>query len=308
MHKKILILSILFIFSFQTFSQNVKKNYKKAYKLFNEEKFEAALPLFLKLDTIKKDDFHIKYYIGACYLNTKYEKHKAIPYLEYALEKGKNLLPKTVFLDLARIYHLTYQFDKSIQMIENFLDLAKSQEDSNEIKFAKQLLKIDYRAKKIYADSLKYTTEKLPYPINTRDNSEYSAFISADGNILFFTRTYFYKQTDFIKDSITVILKSEKINNHWSFPKKISLPTKLTPQLVGISYDGKFLFLKITDKNNSDLYIAKVNDYKCDSLVKLPNEINSKFYEGGLTFTPEGDIFYFSSNRPGGYGGKDIYK
>ncbi len=310
MHKRIIILFSLIIISLTTFSQSEKKLFKKAYKLFNEEYFEEALPLFLKLDSIKQDDFYIKYYIGACYLNTKYEKHKALPYLEYALEHGKKLLPKTVFLDLARLYHLTYKFDQSNKMLERFLELADSKEDSNEIKFAKQLYRINDRAKQIYADSLKYATEKLPYPINTPGNSEYGAFISADGNIMYFTRTYFYKNTEVLRDSVTKILKSEKKKGNWTYPKEIILPenTGNEAELVGISYDGNFLFLKIGKGNNSDLFTTKVTGYKCDSLVKLPAVINSPFYEGGLSFTPEGDVFYFSSNRPGGYGGKDIYK
>ncbi len=310
MRKRITILFVLTFISLAVFPQSEKKLFKKAYQLFNEEHFEEALPLFLQLDSIKKDDFYIKYYLGACYLNTRYEKHKALPYLEYALKHGKKLLPKTVFLDLARLYHLTYQFEKSNQMIQNYLKLADTQEDSGDIQFARQLIRINNRAQQIYADSLKYATEKLPYPINTPNNSEYGAFISADGNIMYFTRTYFHKHTKILRDSVTKILKSEKENGNWTYPKEIILPenTSNTAVLVGISYDGNFLFLKIGEGNNSDLYTTKVRGYKCDSLVKLPDVINSPFYEGGLSFTPEGDIFYFSSNRPGGYGGKDIYK
>jgi outer membrane protein OmpA-like peptidoglycan-associated protein len=36
--------------------------------------------------------------------------------------------------------------------------------------------------------------------------------------------------------------------------------------------------------------------------------INSPFWEGKVSITPDGNCLYFSSNRPGGFGGKDIYK
>ena len=305
-------LIVFFFSSMPVFAQkNTGKLYRKALKLFNEENFEEALPLFLKLDTLKPDDFYVKYYIGACYLNTKYQKRKAIPYLEFALEKGEKLLPKTVFLDLARLYHLTYKFDRSIDMIYSFLKLADKSEDIDEIKSAHRLLEIDKRAKEMFADSLNYSTEKLPYPINTKDNSEHGAFISADAKTLFFTRTYFYGKTDVLKDSISVIYRSmHNDDGTWSFPEEIKLNglNEKEVELVGVSYDANYLFLKIGQSNASDLYLTRITGNVGDSLVKLPKVINSNFYEGGISFTPEGDVFYFSSNRPGGYGGRDIYK
>ena len=72
--------------------------YKTANKLFEAEEFSAALPILLRLDTESlKPDFMVKYDIGVCYLNTKYQKAKAVPYLEYTIKKGEGLLPKAVF-------------------------------------------------------------------------------------------------------------------------------------------------------------------------------------------------------------------
>ena len=54
------ILSIIFILLFISSivsGQSEKKLFKKAYKLFNEEYFDEALPLFLKLDSIKTTIF-----------------------------------------------------------------------------------------------------------------------------------------------------------------------------------------------------------------------------------------------------------
>ena len=310
------ILRLLLVFVFAVFllydgnAQNTNKLYKTALNLFNEEKFEEALPLFLRLDTLKPDNFYIKYYIGACYLNTKYEKFKGIPYLEYALKYGKNLIPKIAFLDLAKLYHLSYRFDKSIDMIYDFLKLADKDEDIDDIKDAHLLLEIDKRAKKMVADSLKYFVEKLPFPVNTIDNSEYGAFVSADGKILLFTRTYFYKNKSFLKDSVSVIYRSEYENGEWTYPVSVKLTgvEDKDVSLVGVSFDANYIFLRVGEGNASDLYMGVLEGNVCKNLEKLPEVINSNFYEGGISFTTEGNVFYFSSNRPGGYGGKDIYK
>lgn len=40
----------------------------------------------------------------------------------------------------------------------------------------------------------------------------------------------------------------------------------------------------------------------------LPEPINSEYWEGKITISPDGNILWFASDRPGGFGGKDIYE
>ena len=91
-----------------------------AQNYFDNEQFDKALPLYLKLDSIEPNKFETKYYIGACYLNSIYDKTKGIPYLEYALKHGEKFLPSVIFYDLAKLYHLNYQFDEAIEMLNTF--------------------------------------------------------------------------------------------------------------------------------------------------------------------------------------------
>jgi outer membrane protein OmpA-like peptidoglycan-associated protein/YHS domain-containing protein len=51
-----------------------------------------------------------------------------------------------------------------------------------------------------------------------------------------------------------------------------------------------------------------LSDNKCDKLIRLPDIINSPYNETSISVSPDGRTYYFSSNRPGGYGGKDIYR
>ncbi len=70
-------LLILIVFPLTLSAQskiNVKKLKKQAQQYFDNEQFDLALPLFLKLDSLEPDNFEIKYSIGACYLNSKQSK------------------------------------------------------------------------------------------------------------------------------------------------------------------------------------------------------------------------------------------
>ncbi len=301
------------IFSFSVVSQNNKKQFKKAKILFDNEAFAKALPIFLQIDSIdQKDDFYVKYYIGACYLNTKYQKTKGIPYLEYAVTNGEEFLPKDVFYDLSCLYHLDYQFLKSEKMLQQYFKLTDN-EDSTKIKKAHNLFHMDSLAVVLQKDSERYKVSALPYPINT-NNSEKMAFVSADNNVLFFTRIYHTHSSGLLVDSVHYIMMSVKEKDHWGIPIPIQIfydneKYVSPPQLVGVSFDARYLFFKMDiTPENGDLFVGELHGTECRSLEPLPEDINSPFDEGAISFTSDGSICYFSSNRPGGYGRMDLYK
>ena len=68
---------------------------------------------------------------------------------------------------------------------------------------------------------------------------------------------------------------------------------------------GKFL-ISINDKGNSDLYIVEFENGKFSKPVAL--DINTKYDETSGAFSITGEKIVFASNRPGGYGGYDIYE
>jgi hypothetical protein len=68
--------------------------------------------------------------------------------------------------------------------------------------------------------------------------------------------------------------------------------------------DAKFIISIIKD-NNADLYIAKFSNGTF-TYEKLP--FNSEYNEVMGTFDAEGNKIFFASDRPGGFGGYDIYE
>ena len=101
------------IFLFQSvFSQTQaekKSLYKESKASFDKEDYTKALSLLLQYDSLYPENQEVIYRIGACYLNSEFERKKAIPYLERALKENKENLPSATFKDLAHLYHLDYQ-------------------------------------------------------------------------------------------------------------------------------------------------------------------------------------------------------
>lgn len=291
----------------QQIPQNKNKLKRLAQQYFDNEQFDRALPLFLKLDSIEPNLFETKYYIGACYLNSSFDKTKGIPYLEYALKHGEKLLPNVIFYDLAKLYHLNSQFDEAIEMLKIFMSRS-SKTDIFYLK-AEQLLKNCKNAKELLAQPNNIEIEKLVPIINT-PNSEQNPFISADESKIFFTRTFYEIRSNIEFETQKKIMVA--IQNGKSYDvREIEVNydhSKSKISLAGVSPDGEVLFFAIGTDNNADLYACKLIGEKCSQLIKLPDIINSPYNESSISVSPDGRTYYFSSNRPGGYGGKDIYR
>ena len=339
MKKFIFIIFLLFSFAVvfpQGNYKTNKKDYQTALKLFSKEDYTKALSAFLKLDSVPieeliKDPHEnkyvvdneaipeikvlIKYHIGLCYSHNKENKNKAIPYFEFVLKSNYNREPETIYLDLGSLYHQNYQFNRGLLCFEKFTKLYGEKEMQGGLKpndnyeFAQRMINICKEAQMLYSDSLKIYIQDIGPPINT-DDSEFNPLISADGSHLLFNRTY-YKNNEKTQDSTTLIFVSNKYNGMWQKPAPISLnppSSNLNIILAGISPDGQELFVDIKDGNTTDIYSCILYNEKCDELHKLSEPLNSAYNEGKVSLTPDGTEIYFSSDRPGGYGGMDIYK
>ncbi|NSW45704.1 MAG: PD40 domain-containing protein [Bacteroidales bacterium] len=288
--------------------QSKKKLQKMAQNYFDNEQFDKALPYYLKLDSLEPNNFETKYYIGACYLNSSQDKTQGIPYLEFAIKKGEALLPSVVFYDLATLYHLNYQFDEAIEMLKKFIDRAPKTDIL--LNKANYLIKNCQNAKQLQTVANNIDLIRLEKNINT-ENSETTPFISADENQLYFTRTFYKKNAGIEFETAKEIYLATKTNEQTFDIKKINFENsqlKASVSLAGISPDGETLFFAIGDENNADIYACKINNGSLGPLIKLPDIINSPYAETTISVSPDGRTYYFSSNRPGGYGGKDLYR
>lgn len=307
----ILISCVLFNQGFAQISAENKKNYKAAVKNFDNEEYKKALPVFLNIEKSGENFVELKYQIGICYINTRFERKKAIPYLEAAIKSKEFEVPADVYLELGKLNHELYDFDKALLNYNKFLFYAHK--SNLYINFAKRMVKACNNAVLLLTDSLNVKIDNLGKPVNTF-YSEYSPFISADGSTLYFNKITYtnknYLNEGIKEDSLLSIMMSYFTDNVWSNPEQINVITDFNNPVIsleGITPDGQHLFINITHGSSSDLYSCIINGYTCEQLKKL-DHINSEYWEGRISQTPDGSEIYFSSNRPGGYGGKDIYK
>jgi outer membrane protein OmpA-like peptidoglycan-associated protein len=282
-----------------------RKMLTSSIKLIEQKEYDEALELLLKLDSIEGGESYMtSYYIGICYLNSKYDQVKAIPYLEDAIDKDKFLIENKVYNYLGDLYHLDYKFDGAIYSYNRYmLKDPNALKDKDDVE---KKIKISEQAKQIFSDSINVNIIKLNNNINGI-HSEYSALVNADETILYFTKK---KNPDLIEngdktDSLEYIFVSYKKDSVWTIPNSLEIEgSHKDISLAGSSPDGDQLYLCI----KGDLYSCTVIEGKYGALERLPEPINSDSYERNISISADGAEVYFSSDRAGGMGGFDIYR
>jgi Tol biopolymer transport system component len=299
-----------------------KRMYADAEIFFTNENYTAALPLYLKLDSIK-GNANLKFKIGFCYLNAATYKTKSIPYFEEAMkdiakkyqegEINEKQAPLSTSYYLAKAYHLHYDFDKAIEMYERY-----KTELGTDPKFAKDIAEIDHDVetcrygKELIKDPKKVVVTNLGEGVNT-PFPDYSPVVSLDEQTLVFTsrRTGGYSDAKELNGMyFEDIFTSDLVNEKWSKAKTIgsNINTAGHEATVNLSADGLKLLIYRDNNGNGNLFLSEYKNKAWTIPEYVGAPINTSSWESHACFSADNRILYFVSDRSGGLGGRDIYK
>jgi len=76
---------------------------------------------------------------------------------------------------------------------------------------------------------------------------------------------------------------------------------------VATSEDGQIVLTYKDNKGSAELYISRLIGNKWTEPEKLDKPLNTKGWELNQFISADGNTLFFTSNRAGGFGGKDIY-
>lgn len=309
--KKILIL-IGILASFQSIAQVYKRDlvssklitlYTNVLQKMSEGSVQEAIPQLQKIVILDSNFLDAQLSLAGAYGELKNYK-AAITYYEKAIKKD-SIYGKPYLLPYSINLAGNGQFTEALQAVTQFLSIPSLNYRS--IKSAQ------YR-QRCYNFAIQYqknhpNTNYIFLPINLGDSinsaqSEYYPSVSIDDSLLVFTRRGEGYREDFMQSNLHkgIYTKAKEINGD----------INIEPSKGGItvSADGEWLLFAGNFKNglgDFDLYISYLTPEGWSEPENLGPTINSEYWDSSPSISPDNYVLYFSSNRPGGYGGKDLY-
>lgn len=279
--------------------EKAQKQYSKALRSLNANDFDGAVKSLKK--TVKKYPAYDKALLTlADLLQSQRKSDEALIYYNQLMEvspgfsykpwltKGKKALEKG-------------DYQEGVVFFEQLLALTKPPKN---IELDAQL----YLAQCLYAIEAKkspvaYEAFNFGDSINS-ELDEYLPSLTADDETLIYTR-----RTPQGED----FYESYKVDGVWQMA--VALPKPLNSvQNEGahcLTADGNTLYFTACYRNDSyggcDIYYSKKSAFGWERPINLGEAINTGHWESQPSISYDGKTLYFISNRPGGFGGSDIW-
>lgn len=292
--------------------------------LMNLNQLYLAEILVDKLIQFSPDNSNYNYKKGFILLYAKNDFKGATPFLKKATEKtnlnydvySSNEKSSSIdaYYHLGVCYHLNEQFELAKQSFNQFLFSTDSKSELI-LKAHSSILQCNV------------AIELIKKPKNAKVNnmgkvinsvySDYSPVVSLDGSAIYFTSRRPWEdgasdqyRDNFNKDYPEDIYVSYLDDKIWSSPKRIEFcDPERNEATIAVSSDEKRIYVYQDNKGGGDIYYSEFNSNYFKEIQSLDYKgLNSENWETHCTMTPDGLNMYFVSDRPGGIGGRDIYR
>jgi hypothetical protein len=300
-------------------------SFDEANTLIEEKLWDQAVIEWNKLLAKKPLNANYHYKLGMCLLETK-DKKDALEHLETATGSGKfskNYDPYDASEELAPIEALSY-LAKAQHLNGKPEDAIDSYEMlKTKIKNPGHLLLQDMPRQLEQCEEAKLQM-KTPknHKINnigTAINSEYKDFNGVaprDMSALYFSSNreradgsnakLVDPETMEFEDDLYMSFRGA--SGKWGPAELLNINSDKGDRVTGITADGHTLFISKGPRDDAEFYMCKLIGERWTDPVPLSASVNSQFQEMDMAISPDGKTIYFTSNRPNGLGGFDIYR
>ena len=278
--------------------------YSKAQELAQNDAFPQAIEALQK--AVKIDNQFEDAYLSMAGMYSELKNYQeAIHHYEIAKS-----IDSIYFIDYNLSYSISLagmgQFEKALEAINVFLSIPNLNRSSA---YSGEYRKKCYEFAVAYANThpvkdYQFDPKNMGDSINT-EVPEYYPTITIDANQLVFTRR--------VNDNNEDFYESTWKGDHWTkaTPLPGNINTSFNEGAQNISQDGQWLIFTGCNfpqgYGSCDLYISYLGKDGWSTPENLGKTVNTEFWESAPSLSPDKRDLYFASNRPGGYGGNDLY-
>jgi len=216
-------------------------------------------------------------------------------------------------------YQYGLQFDQALDYYTRYkTKLSKTStnyagKDKIPVKEVDRRIEECNNAKEYVAQPKAFSVLNLGSEINS-EYDDYAPVVNADETEMIFTTR---RRDGNVNENVwddnkpyEDIFISKKVNGKWEKATNIgkTINTKYNNSNLTLSPSGNMLFIYNDGIGDGDIFFSERKDDGSWTPPKpLPGTINSAYHESSVSMTKDESTIYFSSERPGGLGGADIY-
>ena len=306
--KKVILLLFcaLSITYFNAKAQQYTIKSKKAIKLYQEAK-SAQYPsdkINLLNQALSKEPNFVEAYWELSKIYTILDTTEAAINALLTADDLQIAMPEETKIRLSKLYYKIGEYQ---------LALDKINEINNPYYFNQiNILKEDYAyAASLKANPIEFSPRNLTY-VNTI-HDDYFPSITADGLMISTTVLAPKWMGDAPMQHQEDMYVSLWNGKNWSYSEPLPAPMNGygNEGSQSFSADGRYMFfVQCSNRENvgsCDIYYSIRKGNKWSNPINLGEPGNSRYWESNPVMSPTGDMIYFTSNRPGGLGGKDIW-
>ena len=277
--------------------------YEKAMQQLSDGMIKDAVPFLLR--SVALDSNYLDAYLSLAGVFGELKNYsKSVEWYEKVKSKDSNYF---------KIYNLPYsinlaglgRFEKALNAVNIFLSIPNISERSlKSASYRKRCFEfaVDYKSKHPVSDYA-FAPVNMGDSINS-EKSEYYPSVTFDDSLLVFTKRGEGFREDFMQSTLRngVFSKATLING--------DINNEPSKGAITVSSDGDWLIFAGNfhrGYGDFDLYISYATPQGWSEPENLGPNINSGYWDSSPCLSPDNRVLYFSSNRPGGIGGKDLY-
>lgn len=269
--------------------------------------YPLAVTYYLKANAFNPNSGDLNYKIGLCYV--QFDKYQMKTYFEKAYQL-KPTVSQDILYYLGWCYHLESNWTKAIEYYNMFAGKATAPEMQPLKTEAFKKIQECKNGQMLEGKKARVWIDNVGKEINT-DYPDYAPVISTDEAIMIFTtRRPDTEEMAPIGGYFEDLYISRRVDGVWTKAVPIGKPVNVKGQhdaTIGLSPDGHTLYVYNDDRGNGDIYESINEDGAWTQPKLMDKTINTDGHEPDASLTFDGKRLYFTSDKPGGFGGHDIY-
>jgi len=312
-----LVVILAFIFTGKSFSQKyhtTSSKALKAYKLgqtaFDYIDYESAERFFNQAILSDNEFFEAYMMLGELMEKQKRYNEAAVNY-QKAVRIDSLAWPQ-VYFALANSELFSGDYTRALVHYNVYLDQKNTLEKNRE-RALRNIKNCEFAIEAV-KNPVPFNPVSVGNGINTSDD-EYWPSITVDGQTLMFTRQSktgisYQGRNDYSQEDFYIsYLKDKKWQN--AVNAGAPLNSSQNEGAQSLSSDGTYMYFTACERpgglGSCDIFFSALTNGKWSIPVNLGSPVNTRYWETQPSIDATGNMLFFSSNRPGGSGGNDIW-